>query len=89
MTARQVDPVTGKPYFRWVDVPDGPRVAYTHGPEGLILGLAGKQELGPVFATSGEAAEDARKVAALRETHRVVYKLVPISYHRFLSGRVE
>lgn len=68
---------------------DGPRTAYTHGPEGLVLGPQGKAHLGPIFADSTAAAEDARRTATLRKESRVVYKLVPVSYHRQASGRVD
>jgi hypothetical protein len=72
----------------WLDM-DGPRTAFTHGPERLIMGPEGTMTLGPVFPSTELASEDARKVAALHKTNRVVYKLVPVSLYRARSGRVE
>lgn len=72
---------------RWIDL-DGPRTAYTHGPEQLPLGPTGTL-LGPLYRTSEEAAEDARAWASLHRANRVVYKLVPVSWHRSVTGKVE
>lgn len=82
------EPTEERAKIKWAELA-GPRTIYTHGPECLEPGPASPHLLGPMFATTSEAAEDARRWAALHRAHRVVYKLVPISYHRALTGRVD
>jgi len=68
----------------------GPNFAFVHGPRELAYHPdPDPSKLSALFGTSGEAAEDARRYVVLHGGHRVVYKLIPVSWHRAVGGKVE